>query len=97
MGLDLYCGNPECKWHSEKKGGRFSHVLSGPDKGAYCEDCMKLRWAGNPGRNLWDFTTSNITGSPVHINSLGQLRQMEKQYGVSSVTANSDSKNWARS
>lgn len=92
MGLELYCTNPECRWHNERKGGRFIHLKSGP----YCEDCAKIQWSGSPCKNLWEMTTSHITGSPVKINSLAQLRQLEKTYGVSSHAANMDARNWER-
>ena len=89
-----YCGNPDCRWSKERKGGRF-HFRDGK---WLCEDCVQLCYQLNPGKNLWAFETLNIGSDPnkgpVQVKSLNHLRQLEKEHGVVSVAANFDSKHF---
>ena len=96
--MELFCTNPECRWHSEHKGGRFLYMKAraGRPAGPYCEDCVRNWYEGAPGKNLWDFTTANISGDPIHVTSFGHLQQLEKQYGVRSVVGNMDERHWSR-
>jgi hypothetical protein len=92
--MELYCDNEECRWHTERKGGKF-HFRSGK---TYCDECVHTAYLGEPGKNLWDFTTMNIGShkmtEPIHVKSLAHLRQLERQHGVVSVAANYDSSRW---
>lgn len=86
-----YCVNPECPKHSQYRGGKF-RLIGGK---WYCSDCAE--WAGvlpNSGKNLWDFTTTHLTGQPIHVKSLNHLRQLEREHGVSSHAANYMERNW---
>lgn len=88
----MRCANQNCVKASEHRGGRFRFVGGK----WYCADCAE--WAGgvimNSGKNLWDFTTTHMTGQPIHVRSLAHLRQLEKQHGVSNFAANHDQRNW---
>lgn len=88
----MRCANLNCVKASEHRGGRY-RLVGGK---WYCSDCAE--WAGgvimNGAKNLWDFTTTHMTGQPVHIRSLAHLRQLEKQHGVSNFAANNDQRNW---
>ena len=90
----IYCANEGCRWHTEKKGGTFE-LHSGK---MYCPDCVEVMHMGEhlsaTCKELWDFTTTHFNGSPIHVRSLGHLRQLEKQFGVSSHAANYEQRNW---
>lgn len=88
--LNLYCANPECRWHSERKGGRF--VSFGKD--TFCEECARVRGTMGSCKNLWEFETTNLNGEKVQVKSLSHLRQLEREHGVVSVAANYESRHW---
>jgi hypothetical protein len=60
----------------------------------FCEDCYGMAFVGNPGRNLWDYSTTHFDGKKRYIGSLENMRKLEKQFGVSSVAANDYTRNW---
>jgi len=93
MALNQRCGNVDCWKHTEQSGGEF--IYSRERREWFCKDCFNIPAVLSPGKNLWDFTTTHITGKPVHVTSLAHLRQLEKQYGCSSHIANNESKNWS--
>jgi hypothetical protein len=90
----IYCSNKDCRWHGERKGGRFYYRSGMP----YCDECVHAVYPGQPGKDLWQFETFNIAGEanskPIQVQSLRHLRQLEKQHGVISVAANFSEKNW---
>jgi hypothetical protein len=87
-----YCANEECRFHAERKGGRFIY------RGglAYCEDCAKISYQMNDGKNLYEFTTTHMTdpSKPIEVTSKGHLRRLEKDFGVIHVQANFNERNW---
>lgn len=89
--LNLFCSNPDCRWHTESRGGRF--VLR--DGKWFCQDCFYQRPVMNDGKNLWDFETTHFNGQRTHVKSLADLRRLERQYGVRSVAANMEERRWA--
>ena len=90
--LRLHCSNPDCRWHTEVRGGTFHFH----NHQCLCSDCYFLRPVLNAGKNLWDFETTNLdpSGKRIKVSSVGQLRQLEKQHGVVSVAANMDQRHW---
>lgn len=86
--MATFCGNENCVAHTEDRGGR--KVFNKADGKWYCDGCFTVATVAEPGRNLWDFTTTHFTGERTHVKSLGHLRQLEKQYGCSNQLAN----NW---
>lgn len=86
------CSNPECKWNTEVKGGKFIWHGGKP----LCEECAQPKYVLADCANRWDFTTTNLhpEGKPVRVQSLRHLRQLEGQYGARSVAANQEQKNW---
>jgi rubredoxin len=48
----------------------------------------------NAGKNLWDFTTSNFNGQPIHVKSGRHLDQLCKQFGVSNFARENYTRNW---
>ena len=92
--MELFCANEQCKWHTERKGGRFRYRNGNP----YCDECVSEYQIGEPGKNLWSFQTLNIgsdpSKGPIQVKSLRHLRQLEREHGVVSVAANFDSKHW---
>lgn len=89
-----YCANEDCRWNTEVKGyGTFRLMRSG----WYCEDCAPGYSIAEPGKDLWQFETSNIAGSAgksIKVQNLRHLRQLEQQHGVVSVAANYDTARW---
>lgn len=66
-----------------------------PGKGDFCKRCAPV--ARHVPHAVFPFTSDHISskaGHPVEVNSLHHLRQLEKQYGVSSVAFNTDSANF---
>lgn len=86
-----YCADEDCVKHTEHRGGRFRYSVA--EGKTYCEECFGLHMIHNDGKNLWDFTTTHFTGSPVHVKNLGHLRQLERQHGVSNQLANNYERN----
>lgn len=91
----MLCSNEKCRWSTEKRGGKFRYRGGKP----YCEECVPTdHYAGEPGKNLWEFETMNISSKanegPIRVQSLRHLRQLERQHGVVSVAANFDSSRW---
>jgi hypothetical protein len=89
-----YCAEESCPKHRIHTGGKFSVRLS--DGKTFCEDCFQWAGTGASCKNLWEFTTTHFDGTPVRVRGLHHLRQLEKQYGVSSHAANYDQRNWER-
>ena len=91
-----YCGNPNCRWHAEKKGGEF--LYSSEKKSLLCPDCFYdgTSVLPNVAKSAFDFVTSTITGKPVHVESMQHLQRLEKEHGCSSVVLNCDRSNWGR-
>lgn len=91
-----YCGNEDCGWHVEKKGGEF--IYSFERKMLLCPDCF---YAGvavlpNVAKSAFDFTTTTINGKPIHVRSISHLQRLEKEHGCSSVVLNENRSNWDR-
>lgn len=89
--IENYCTTADCRWHTERKGGRFVFINYKP----YCEECAGNATVFNSGKNLWDFETTNMSkvpGQKIKVKSLNHLRQLEKQHGVVSVAANYDAR-----
>jgi hypothetical protein len=89
----MRCANLSCIKSEQHRGGRY-RFIGGK---WYCQECAE--WAGtgavmNPGKNLWDFTTTHFNGHPVRVKSLQHLRTLEKQFGVSNHAANFDTRHW---
>ena len=86
-----FCANPECIRHTQHCGGKF-RMVGGK---WYCyPGCAENLAVMNPGKALWDFTTTHFDGHPRKVKSLGHLRQLERQFGVSNWAANNMEKNW---
>lgn len=60
------------------------------------ERCAGLDIVRNVPGSMFPFTTTNLSsdGSPVRVQSIRHLRQLENQHGVASIAFNTDSKNW---
>jgi hypothetical protein len=90
----MFCANPDCHWHEEKRGGNFEMR----DGKLYCAECIEMMRSapviGTSCKNLWDFTTTHFNGKPVHVQGLSHLRSLEKQYGCSSHIANHMESKW---
>lgn len=62
-----------------------------PGRGSFCGRCAPI--ARHVPHAVFPFTSDNISqkaGRPITVNSLYHLRQLEKEYGVSSVAFNTD-------
>lgn len=95
--MQCLCDNPDCKWHKEQRGGRFTFV----EGHWYCEECAPLmRMPDNHGESPFSFTTMHIgddpNRGPIKVQGLQHLRRLEREHKVQSVAANMDSKNWER-
>ena len=93
MALNQRCGNPDCPKHHTNCGGEF--MYSREKRDWFCKDCFYVPAVLNPGKNLWEFTTSHFTGQPIQVKGLEHLRQLEKEYGCSNHVANNMEKNWS--
>lgn len=62
--------------------------------------CARPDQSPDKAKNLWNFSTMNISDNPNHgpieVKSLRHLRQLENQFGVASVVGNMSSKDWER-
>lgn len=96
MSLSIYCGNPECRWHTEKKGGEFHH--SRERNRMECSDCFYggVAVLENKAKSAFDFVTTTINGKPIHVQGINHLQRLEKEHGCSSVVLNCDRSNWDR-
>lgn len=88
----VLCANPDCRWHTEVKGGTFNY--SSERRGFFCDECFHEVPVSTPGKNLWDFTTTHLTGKPIHITSVRQLDRLCRQYGVSNQAREMNQSNW---
>ena len=88
--LNLYCANPECRWHTERRGGTFFWY----GKDTFCEECAGPARMPTTCKNLWEFETTNLNGKRVEVKSLSHMRRLEREHGVVSVAANYDSASW---
>lgn len=88
----VLCANPNCRWHTEVKGGAFNY--SPEQKGFFCEDCFWVAPLDPDCKDRWHFTTTHFNGQPIEVKGAAHLRQLEKQFGVSSHAYNHDSRNW---
>lgn len=91
-----YCANSACEKNTVYTGGQF--IYSAERKGFYCSDCFYTGGQAlpNTAKSAFDFTTTTITGKPVHVRSMQHLSQLEKEHGCSSVVLNCDRGNWDR-
>jgi hypothetical protein len=48
----------------------------------------------NPGKNLWDYSTTHFDGQKRYIGSLANMRKLEQQFGVSNQAANFMEGSW---
>lgn len=94
MALNIYCGNPDCRWHTEVKGGSFTY--SAERRAFFCEDCFYWRPQLNDCKNLWDFTTTHFNGEKIHVRDGAHLDQLCKQFGVSNQARENMERNWDR-
>lgn len=86
-----YCAQESCPKHTQRLGGTFR--VAGDGK-TYCEDCFAICGVREPGKNLWDYSTTHFDGKPQYIGSLANMRRLEKKYGVSNQAANDYTRNW---
>ena len=91
-----YCANPECEKHTVYSGGRFMYSME--RKAMFCSDCFYDGSTVLPSmaKSAFDFTTTTITGKPVHVRSMQHLQRLEKEHGCSSVVLNENRSNWDR-
>jgi hypothetical protein len=87
-----FCDNTQCPRHTEYSGGRF--VFHQGDKKWYCAECTKIRAVMNPGKALWDYSTTHFDGQKRYIGSLANMRKLEQQFGVSNQAANFMEGSW---
>lgn len=90
----ILCSNEACSQNKTWKPGRKVYR-----NGKWlCTGCAANLTIAEPGKELWSFDTMHIGNDPnqgpIQVKSLRHLRQLEQQYGVSSVAANYDSRNW---
>lgn len=92
---ESYCGNPSCRWHTEKKGGEF--IYSRERKRMECPDCFygNVQVLPNNAKSAFDFVTTTINGKPTHVQGIRHLERLEKEHGCSSVVLNCDRSNWS--
>jgi hypothetical protein len=87
----IFCSNEECRFHTERKGGRF-HFRNGL---AYCEDCFRPHLQLDDCKNLYEFETPHFTGERIQVQNRRHLERLEQQHGVVHVQNNYYEKNWA--
>lgn len=92
MALNQRCANGDCPKHTIHTGGEF--IYSAEKRAWFCKDCFYVPTVLNPGKNLWEFTTTHLTGQPVQVKGLAHLRQLEREHGVSSHAANNMESSW---
>jgi hypothetical protein len=76
--------------HKTRCGGQFRFV-NGKE---YCLECSANLSVPHSGQNLYDYSVTNLTGKPIYVGSLSNLRTLEKKFGVSSPVANNYERNW---
>ena len=77
----------------DRVGGKFMYTGTR----WLCNDHYRGRRLVDDAKNLYDFTTKNINGESVKVESLAQLRRLERDNGVVSVVANWGESEWDRS
>ena len=88
----ILCNNPCCRWHTEHRGGSFTYSME--RKMLLCEDCISAPAVPMGCEDRWNFTTTHFNGQRIEVKGINHLRQLEKQFGVSSHAANYDKSNW---
>ena len=88
----IFCAEPGCRWHTEKKGGNFVYSLE--RRCFLCDDCFHHPPLPTTCKDLWNFTTTHFNGEPIEVKGIKHLRQLEQQYGCSSHAANYDQAHW---
>lgn len=89
----MFCANSQCQKHTVKSGGRF--IYSQERRDFFCEDCFHVPLVMNDCSNRWEFVTTHFNGQPIQVKGLNHLRQLEKEFGVSSHAANYEERNWS--
>ena len=92
MALNLRCATEGCPKHLEHRGGQF--IYSREDNCFYCKDCFNVPRYTDDCKELYDFTTTHLTGEPIHVHGKRHLMQLEKAFGVSHHQLNYDQKHW---
>lgn len=85
------CANEVCVKHTEQRGGKFRFVGGK----WYCDECAASRIVFSDGKNLYEFTTTHLTGEPIHVRGKAHLRDLERKHGVSHHQLNYAEKNWS--
>lgn len=88
----MYCMNPDCRWHTEKKGGSFTYSME--RRGLICDECERFPSLPSDCKERWNFTTTHFNGRPIEVKGRAHLQQLEKQFGVSNHALNYDQRNW---
>jgi hypothetical protein len=69
-------------------GKRVRHYFVIVGKGDFCSACAPV--ARYQGKSTFPFTTTNINGKSIEVQSLKHLRSLEKEHGVQSFAYNMD-------
>lgn len=80
-----------------QRGGRFRWI--GGDNYVHTPQCDIPQTRFDAAKNLWDFTTTHISGDPskpVHVTSAREMYRLEKEHGVVSVVGNYYEQNWSK-
>jgi hypothetical protein len=88
-----FCANPGCRWHTEEKGGHFTY--SPIRRGMFCDDCFNAPPPVlNPGKNLWNYTTTHFNGERIEIKDGAHLDRLCRQFGVSNQARENMESHW---
>jgi hypothetical protein len=88
----VLCGNPDCRWHKEARGGTFTY--SQERKLMLCKDCFGAPPIPMGCEDRWNFTTTHFNGQPIEVKGIRHLDQLCKQFGVSNHAREYDHSNW---
>jgi len=77
-----------------EKVGRFRYVGGG--KYVHVPKCSGGDKVRDTAKSTFPFTTSNLSGEPVTVQSMRHLRKLENEHGVQSAAYNLDSSNFER-
>lgn len=72
-------------------GGRMT--WKGDDRYVHTEGCGGQIGEAR-GEKAFPFTTNHITGKPVVVENLRQLRKLESQHGLANIAFNENRSNW---
>lgn len=88
-----YCANEVCIKHTERRGGKFRY--NSHNGKTYCEDCFRPEVQFDGAKELYEFSTTHLTGERIHVRGKAHLRELERKHGVSHQQLNNYERSWA--